>query len=116
MRVVVGEVGGRVVAAPLARGAGVITSLVRADGLLVIPSGVQGVEAGEKVRVRLYTTSRALNRTIFAIGSHDMSLDLLASSWPNEGSDWSRPTWVVWEADCLATRRSPLGRFSPARP
>ncbi|MCX8025335.1 MAG: molybdopterin-binding protein, partial [Thermanaerothrix sp.] len=72
VRVVVGEVGGRVVAAPLARGAGVITSLVRADGLLVIPSGVQGIEAGENVRVRLYTSSHALNRTIFAIGSHDM--------------------------------------------
>ncbi len=85
VRVVVGEVGGRVVAAPLARGAGVITSLVRADGLLVIPSGVQGVEAGEKVRVRLYTTSRALNRTIFAIGSHDMSLDLLAQFLAERG-------------------------------
>ncbi len=85
VRVVVGEVGGRVVAAPLARGAGVITSLVRADGLLVIPSGVQGIEAGERVRVRLYTSSRALNRTIFAIGSHDMSLDLLAQFLAERG-------------------------------
>ncbi len=85
VRVVIGEVGGRTVAAPLARGAGVITSLVRADGILVIPSGIQGIEAGEKVRVRLYTSSRVLNRTIFAIGSHDMSLDLLAQFLAERG-------------------------------
>ena len=33
MRVAVGRVGERLLAAPLSRGAGVITSLVRADGL-----------------------------------------------------------------------------------
>lgn len=85
VRVVIGEVGGRTVVAPLARGAGVITSLVRADGILVIPSGIQGIEAGQKVRVRLYTSSRVLSRTVFAIGSHDMSLDLLAQFLAERG-------------------------------
>lgn len=78
MRVVVGRVGGRLLAAPLARGAGVITSLVRADGITVLPRGVQGVEAGVEVKVRLYRSSRELEQTIFAVGSHDMTLDLLA--------------------------------------
>lgn len=78
VRVVAGRVGDALLAAPIARGAGVITSLVRADGIVVLPRGVQGQEAGTKVRVRLYRAPDALERTIFAIGSHDMTLDLLA--------------------------------------
>lgn len=78
LRVTVGRVGERIVAAPLARGAGVLTSLVRADGLVVIPAGVQGLEAGESVRVRLYRSAGDLERTILALGSHDLTLDLMA--------------------------------------
>ncbi|NTW08666.1 MAG: molybdopterin biosynthesis protein, partial [Anaerolineaceae bacterium] len=51
LRVIVGRVGGKMLAAPLPRGAGVISSLSKADGLLKIPAGIQGLEAGEPVRV-----------------------------------------------------------------
>jgi putative molybdopterin biosynthesis protein len=78
VRVVAGWVDNRLLAAPLTRGAGVISSLVRADGIVVIPRGVQGLEAGSKVRVRLYRSPAELERTLLAIGSHDMTLDLLA--------------------------------------
>ncbi len=78
LRVVVGQVGEKTLAAPIARGAGVITSLVRADGLVVLPRGVQGVEAGETVRVQLIRPSGDIGQTIFCIGSHDVILDLLA--------------------------------------
>ena len=73
-----GNVGGRLLAAPLAAGAGVITSLVRADGIVVVPSGTQGIEAGASVPVRLYRSSAELDTTIFCIGSHDVTLDLMA--------------------------------------
>ncbi len=78
LRVAVGKVGDRWLAAPLSRGAGVITSLVRADGIVVIPRGEQGLPAGAPVRVRLYRSPSELERTILAIGSHDVVLDLLA--------------------------------------
>jgi len=78
VRVAVGKVGDKLLAAPLSRGAGVITSLVQADGLALIPSGVQGLEAGELVKVRMYRTKTEIEKTIFCIGSHDMTLDLLA--------------------------------------
>ena len=78
IRVAVGMVGDKLLAAPLSRGAGVITSLVQADGLAWIPSGVQGLEAGELVKVRMYRTRAEIEKTIFCIGSHDMTLDLLA--------------------------------------
>ena len=78
VRVAVGRVGDKLLAAPLSRGAGVITSLVQADGLALIPSGTQGLEAGEQVKVRMYRTRAEIEKTIFCIGSHDMTLDLLA--------------------------------------
>lgn len=78
VRVAVGRVGEKLLAAPLSRGAGVITSLVRADGLLVLPPGVQGAETGQQVKVRLYRSQSELDKTIFCIGSHDVILDLLA--------------------------------------
>ena len=40
-------------ATPLSRGAGVLTSLVRADGLLVVPASTEGHQAGEEVEVEL---------------------------------------------------------------
>jgi len=78
VRVAVGKVGDKLLAAPLSRGAGVITSLVQADGLALIPSGTQGLEAGEKVKVRLYRNKAEIDRTILSIGSHDLTLDLMA--------------------------------------
>jgi len=80
VRVVAGRVGDRMLTAPLPRGAGVISSLSKADGLLKIPRGIQGIEAGEKVIIQLYRSKRDLERTIFAIGSHDLTLDLLAQA------------------------------------
>jgi putative molybdopterin biosynthesis protein len=78
MRVAVGKVGEKYKAAPISRGAGVITSLVRADGITVIPRSVQGYDAGTTVKVNLYRTRKDVDNTILAIGSHDMTLDLLA--------------------------------------
>ncbi|MCH7481030.1 MAG: molybdopterin biosynthesis protein, partial [Chloroflexi bacterium] len=78
VRVTLGRVGERMLAAPLSRGAGVISSLVRADGLALLPRGSQGEEAGAQVSVKLYRSARELERTIFVIGSHDIALDLFA--------------------------------------
>jgi putative molybdopterin biosynthesis protein len=79
VRVRLGRVGGELVAAPLPRGAGVLTSLVRADGLLVVPAGVEGHHAGEHVDVTLLRGVGEIDRTIVAVGSHDLVLDLAAS-------------------------------------
>ena len=67
-------------ATPLPRGAGVLTSLVRADGLLVVPAELEGHHAGEEVSVRLLRGVGEIERTIVATGSHDLVLDLAAST------------------------------------
>jgi molybdopterin molybdotransferase/putative molybdopterin biosynthesis protein len=80
VRVRLGVVGGTMVATPLPRGAGVLTSLVRADGLLVVPTGVEGHHAGSTVPVELLRGLDEISGTIVAIGSHDLVLDLAASA------------------------------------
>ena len=79
LRVRLGQVGDRLVATPLQRGAGVISSLVRADGIALIPRLSEGIEAGSQVSVRLLRPMRDIRHTIVATGSHDLILDLLAS-------------------------------------
>lgn len=78
VRVAVGQVGEKLLATPIARGAGVISSLVRADGIVIFPRGSQGMPASSPVTVRLYRSPLELSRTILAIGSHDLILDLMA--------------------------------------
>jgi putative molybdopterin biosynthesis protein len=80
VRVRLGEVGGTMVATPLPRGAGVLTSLVRADGLLVVPAGLEGHHPGAEVDVELLRGMDEISGTIVAIGSHDLVLDLAASA------------------------------------
>jgi putative molybdopterin biosynthesis protein len=79
LRVKLGRVGEKVVATPLQRGAGVITSLVRADGLALIPRFSEGLDAGTQVEVELLRPIEEVKNTIVAIGSHDLTLDLMSS-------------------------------------
>jgi len=85
MRVAVGRVGERLLAAPVSRGAGVITSLVQADGIVMVPRGSQGLPAGESVKVRLYRSMAEIERTILSIGSHDITLDVMAQFLAMDG-------------------------------
>jgi putative molybdopterin biosynthesis protein len=80
VRVKLGQVGGRLMAAPLARGAGVIMSMVRADGLARLPRFSEGVHEGAEVDVELLRTMADVRRTVVAIGSHDLALDLISNA------------------------------------
>jgi len=79
VRVKVGKVGDRWVAAPLSRGAGVTMSLVRADGMIRVPRLQEGFHEGETVPVDLLRPVSELEDTLVCIGSHDLTLDLLSS-------------------------------------
>ncbi|MBE6008920.1 MAG: molybdopterin biosynthesis protein [Lachnospiraceae bacterium] len=75
VRVRLGMVNGKLVASPLNRGSGVVSSFMKADGILEIPQGVEGYEAGEEVNIRLLRNENELSNTLVAIGSHDPLLD-----------------------------------------
>lgn len=79
VRVRMGYVGEKLMASPLSRGSGVVSSFMKADGILTVPQGVEGYEAGEQVEVRLLSREDRLKNTLVVIGSHDPLLDELAN-------------------------------------
>ncbi len=80
VRMSVGHVGDRYVANPLTRGAGVTMSLVRADGLLIIPANSLGFEQDETVEIELYRPQNEIHNNLLAAGSHDLIIDLLGTA------------------------------------
>jgi len=79
VRIKVGKVGDQFIATPVSRGAGVLMSLVRADGFIRIPAMSEGIGAGTEIDVELMRTAGDIENTIVCIGSHDNTLDLLAN-------------------------------------
>ena len=75
VRVRMGYVGDKLMASPLNRGSGVVTSFLKADGILRVPQGTEGYEAGTQVEVRLLSPLEKLKNTLVVIGSHDPLLD-----------------------------------------
>ena len=77
IRIKLGRVGDRMMATPASRGAGAVMSLVRADGILTVPAGHEGIGAGETVNIELLRSVEEVENTLVFIGSHDNALDVL---------------------------------------
>lgn len=80
IRVKVGIVGGKNIATPVGRGAGLLMSLVKADGMINIPSTSEGYSSGTEVDVKLLRKAEDIKNTLVCIGSHDNILDILANT------------------------------------
>ena len=78
LRVKLGQVGEHIVATPLPRGAGSITSITEADGIIRIPNQIEGLKDHESATAELLRPLPSVRRTIVAVGSHDNTLDILA--------------------------------------
>lgn len=78
VRVSLGEVDGKIIATPISSGAGVTMSLVRADGIGIVPRNVEGMEAGEEIEVRLLNPMGRINNKLISIGSHDLIIDVIS--------------------------------------
>ncbi len=106
MRVTLGRVDERIVATPLSRGAGVIMSMVRADGMAHIPRFSEGLNAGDSVTVELLRPPGVIDHTIVHLGSHDLTLDLLADQLRRQRPDRSLSSGNVGSlSGLLALRR-----------
>jgi putative molybdopterin biosynthesis protein len=78
LRVKLGQVGENIVATPLPRGAGMITSITEADGIIRVPSQSEGIKDSDAVQAELLRPLSAIRNTIVVVGSHDNTLDVLA--------------------------------------
>ncbi|GAH75247.1 unnamed protein product, partial [marine sediment metagenome] len=88
LRVKLGNIGGRIMAYPLPRGAGLITSLVEADGIICIPSLKEGLDLEEEVNVELWKDLVTIMNNIIITGSHDLILDILRNELQENFSDY----------------------------
>ena len=86
LRVKLGQVGEHIVATPLPRGAGSITSITEADGIIRIPNHIEGLKDHELATAELLRPLSSVRRTIVAVGSHDNTLDVLADQIKAEHS------------------------------
>ena len=87
IRVRMGYVGDKLMASPLSRGSGVVSSFMKADGILEVPQGLEGYETGAEVEVRLLCEEEKLCNTLVVIGSHDPLLDELGDMLHVENND-----------------------------
>ncbi|MGL1864079.1 MAG: molybdopterin biosynthesis protein [Pseudodesulfovibrio sp.] len=79
LRLAAGRIGDQIIAAPLARGAGMITTMTKAQAVAYISEDVEGAEAGEILNAELLVPADDLDRVMVHVGSHDNTLDLLAN-------------------------------------
>jgi molybdenum cofactor synthesis domain-containing protein len=77
LRVNIGKVNEKLIATPLPRAAGSITTLTRAEGIIRIPALSDGVSQDEEVQAELIVAREDLENTIVIIGSHDITLDII---------------------------------------
>ena len=85
VRVKLNKVNDYFTATPLNRGAGITTSVVEADGLLVVPKDKEGFEANETAVVWLLKPLDDIKQRLTVIGSHDILLDEIDSFLRDKG-------------------------------
>ena len=78
VRVRLGKVGDNLVATPLPRGAGTVTSITQADGIIRVGADLEGVRPDQRVEVELLRPLAEIERNIVVVGSHDLCLDVIA--------------------------------------
>jgi putative molybdopterin biosynthesis protein len=88
LRVKLGNIGKKMMAYPLPRGAGVLTSLVEADGIIRIPALKEGLDLEEEVNVELWKDLDTIMHSIIVTGSHDLILDILRNELQENFSNY----------------------------
>ncbi len=78
VRVTLGRMNDSFVAVPLPRGAGVITSFTKADGILTVPQNSEGFDVGEEVEIELLKPRSRIENALIVTGSHDPLIDEIA--------------------------------------
>ncbi len=89
VRVTLGKVGEEFVAVPLPRGAGVVTSFTKADGILTVPQNSEGIEEGEEVEIELLKNINEIETALIVTGSHDPMIDEIRDIMKKRGINLS---------------------------
>ncbi|MFP4193327.1 MAG: molybdopterin biosynthesis protein [Desulfobacterales bacterium] len=112
IRVKLGSVGGRIVATPLPRGAGTITSITEADGIIRLSADKEGIREHEKTPVLLLKSGRSVEDTIVAVGSHDNTIDVIADMIREKSSRFTLSSSHVGSMGGLMAVKNGLCHFA----
>ncbi len=77
VRVRLGRVGDELIANPLPRGAGTVSSITRADGIVRVGADLEGYRPDQEIAVELLRPLAEIERNIVVVGSHDLCLDVI---------------------------------------
>ncbi len=106
VRVTLGKSGDTLTAVPLNRGAGVVTSFTKADGILTVPQNCEGFEAGEKVEIRLLKKLSQIESSLIITGSHDPLIDELSDMIKKENPSFNLTSSHVGSMGAITALRS----------
>jgi putative molybdopterin biosynthesis protein len=87
IRVKLGYIDGKYIATPLARGAGMMMSVVKSDGYALIDKNSEGIEPNDEMLVWLNKPIDTIQKTIMAIGSHDVVMDVINNLFEQTNTD-----------------------------
>ena len=85
VRVTLGKMENGFVAVPLSRGAGVVTSFTKADGILTVPQNSEGFDVGEKAEIELLREKSTVENALIVTGSHDPLIDEVSDIMNRQG-------------------------------
>ena len=106
VRVTLGKSGDTLTAVPLNRGAGVITSFTKADGILTVPQNCEGFEAGEEVEIRPLRDLAQTENSLIITGSHDPLIDELSDMIKKEKPDFNLTSSHVGSMGAITALKS----------
>lgn len=75
VRVRLGHINGQIVATPINHGAGIVSSFLKADGIVEFSQNSEGGERGKKIPVRLLKSPNEFLEKLVVMGSHDPLID-----------------------------------------
>lgn len=89
VRTRLGKVNGKMIAVPLNRGAGAVSSFMKADGIIEVPQNSEGFEVGNEINVRLLRDEEKIKNSLVITGSHDPLIDEITDLMKIEDKDFN---------------------------
>ncbi len=106
VRVTLGKTEKGFVAVPLSRGAGVITSFTKADGILTVPQNSEGFDVGDEVEIELLKSRDKIENSLIVTGSHDPLIDEISDIISRNGYGFSMSSSHVGSMGAITAIRN----------
>ncbi|MFH1453059.1 MAG: molybdopterin biosynthesis protein [Armatimonadota bacterium] len=112
IRVQLVNVGTKMIAVPMSRGAELLMSLVKADGMLKISSEISKINAGSIVEVDLLTNRANIDKNLIMMGTYDFIWQIIRNLIYKLGHKVNLHTYNIGSRQGLKALKDGLNHFS----